>query len=171
MKTKRIVIIIGPGFEDMEATSPFYRLQEEGFVVDVATSTDEAVAGKHGILMTPTVKIKDLLVSRYDAVVIPGGLEGPDRVRQRKDAVVFVREMYVKGKLVASICHGPWVLASAGILKGKKATCYIGMKDDLINAGAIYTGAPVTVDGNMITSDHPRSIAAWMKATVNYLAR
>jgi protease I len=170
LKRVRTVIIIGPGFEDVEAMYPLHRLQEEGIVVDIATSSDTQVKGKHGISLSPTVKVKELNVSKYDAVIVPGGLEGPDRVRQNSDAVAFVKNMYRKGKLVSSICHGPWVLASAGVLRGKKATCYIGMKDDLINAGAIYTGASVTVDGNLITSDHPRHVSTWLKETVNYLS-
>lgn len=170
MKQKKVVILTGPGFEDVEGLYPYYRLMEEGIIVDVATSNDSEVKGKHGILMAPTVKIQKLKESDYDAVIVPGGLEAPDRLRQRADAVGFVRKMYEKGKLVSSICHGPWVLISAGILKGKKATCYTGMKDDLINAGAIYTGAPVTVDGNLITSDHPRSLGMWLKATIQHLS-
>jgi len=170
MKQKRVVILVGPGFEDVEAMYPFYRLQEEGMIVDVATSTDNGIKGKHGIPLVPSIKLKDLKASAYDAVIIPGGLEGPDRVRQQPVAVTFVRTMFKKGKLVSSMCHGPWVLASAEILKGKKATCYIGMKDDLIHAGAIYTGAPVTVDGNLITSDHPRHISKWLKETVRHLS-
>jgi protease I len=170
MKKKRVVILVGPGFEDVEACCPYYRFHEEGYIVDVATSNDDEVKGKHGIPLVPTIKLKNLKVSEYDAVIVPGGLEGPDRVRQQPIAVAFVRSMFEKGKLVSSICHGPWVLASAEILKGKKATCYIGMKDDLIHAGAIYTGAPVTVDGNLITSDHPRHIGPWLKETVQYLS-
>jgi len=166
---KRAVIIIGPGFEDVEGIYPYYRLQEEGFVVDVATANDSEVKGKHGIPLAPTVKIEQLKESEYDAVIVPGGLEGPDRVRQRVEAVAFVRKMFEKGKLVSSICHGPWVLISAGIMKGKKATCYIGMKDDLMNAGAHYTGSPVTIDGNLITSDHPKHVTDWLRETIAYL--
>ncbi len=168
-KQKKVVIITGPGFEDVEALYPYYRLQEEGIVVDVATSSDAPVKGKHGIPLSPTIMLQDLTPKQYDAVIIPGGLEGPDRVRQQPEAVEFVKKMFATGKLVSSICHGPWVLASADILQGGKVTCYIGMKDDAIHAGAIYTGAAVSVDGNIITSDHPRHVHEWMKETVKYL--
>jgi protease I len=170
MKQKRIVLLIGPGFDDVEMIYPYYRLQEAGIGVDVATSNDVEVKSKHGISFAPTIRLKHLKDTAYDAVIVPGGLEGPDRVRQQPLAVAFVRKMYEKGKLISSICHGPWVLISAGFMKGKKATCYKGMKDDLINAGAQYTGAPVTVDGNIITSDHPRSVSLWMKETITYLS-
>lgn len=166
MRQKRVVIITGPGYEDLEVIYPYYRLQEVGLVVDVATSTNAEVRGKHGYPIKPTVKMSDLDIDHYDAVIIPGGHEAPDRIRQVKEILKFIREMYKAGKIVSSICHGPWVLISAGIIKGKKATCYVGMKDDLINAGAIYEEKPVMVDGNIVTSDHPRNLATWMKTTI-----
>lgn len=169
MKTKNIVIITGPGFEDPEVIYPYYRLQEEDFVVDVATSNNEEVKGKHGYLIKPTIKIKELKVANYIAVVVPGGHEAPDRVRQVKEILKFVKGMYRAGKVISSTCHGPWVLISAGIIRGKKATCYIGMKDDLINAGAHYQEKPVVVDGNLVTSDHPRNLTVWMRATIDLL--
>lgn len=161
-----VVIITGPGFEDSEVVYPYYRLQEEGYVVDVVTSNDSVVKGKHGYPLAPTVRIRDLQRKKYDIVVIPGGHEAPDRVRQVKAVLDFVKEMHKKGNLITSTCHGPWVLISAGIMKRKKATCYKGMKDDLINAGAVYRDEPVVIDGNIITSDHPNHLAEWMKATI-----
>lgn len=168
---KKAVIITGPGFEDPEVICPYYRLQEEGYIVDIVTSSNGEVIGKHGYPIKPTVQIEDLKAENYDAVVVPGGYEAPDRVRKEKGLLIFIRNMFDKGKLVTSNCHGPWVLISAGIVKGKKATCYPGMKDDLINAGAIYKEAPVIVDGNLITSESPRSIAPWMKETVAWLTK
>lgn len=161
-----VVIITGPGFEDPEVIFPFYRLQEEGFSVDVVTSNNLPVKGKHGYPLTPTATISDLEKKRYDIVVIPGGLEAPDRVRQVTAILNFVRKMYKEGKIISSTCHGPWVLISAGIIKGKKATCYKGMKDDLINAGGKYRNKPVVVDGNIVTSNHPNHLGEWMKSTI-----
>lgn len=166
---KKTVIITGPGFEDAEVICPFYRLKEEGYTVEVATSNNLEVKGKFGYPIKPSVQISDLKVENYDAVIVPGGYEAPDRVRKVPELILFISNMFASGKLVTSICHGPWVLISAGIIKGKKATCYPGMKDDLINAGAKYTEAQVVVDGNLITSESPRSIAAWMKETVKWL--
>lgn len=168
-KTKKVVIITGPGFEDPEVIYPYYRLQEEGYIVEVVTSSDSEVRGKHGYPMVPTKKIVDLNVEDYNSVIIPGGHEAPDRVRQVKEILSFVKQMYEAGKIVSSTCHGPWVLISAGIIKGKNATCYKGMKDDLINAGANYKELPVVVDGNIITSDHPRNLGPWMKTTIKLL--
>ncbi len=166
---KKIVIITGPGFEDPEVIYPYYRLQEEGYIVDVITSNDSKVYGKHGYPVAPTKKILGLEVDSYDGVIIPGGHEAPDRVRQVKEIIDFVKKMYQGGKIISSTCHGPWVLITAGIMKGKNATCYVGMKDDLINAGAKYKQVPVVVDGNIITSDHPRNLGLWMKTTIELL--
>lgn len=172
MKTNEVVIIIGPGFDDAEVIVPWLYLPSEGIHVDVATvakSPDVEVKGKHGYPMAPTVKVADLSVDKYDAVLIPGGYEAPDRVRQNKDVVNFVRAMYDKGKIVAAICHGPWVLVSAGILKGKRATCYPGMKDDLMNAGARYIQEKVVMDGNIVTADRPSASGYWVKAIIGVL--
>lgn len=169
MKKHRVVIITGPGFEDVEVIYPYYRLMEEGFVVDIATSTDEEVFGKHGIPISPTILLKNLKEKNYFAAVIPGGHEAPDRVRQKTEVLEFLKAMNVRKKIISSTCHGPWVLISAGLLKGKKATCYVGMKDDLINSGAVYKNLPVVVDGNIITSDHPRNLGPWMRETIKSL--
>lgn len=169
--TKKAVIITGPGFQDEEFIYPYYRLLEEGFKVDVATKDKAVVHGKYGIAATPTVDVKDLREADYDLVILPGGYEAPDRVRQIKEVLSFVKAMYEKGKIVAAICHGPWIAISAGIVKGKRATSYQGMADDLRNAGAIYIDAPVVVDGNLITSPHYRNNGDFMKAVVGKFER
>ena len=166
---KKAVIITGPGFQDEEYIYPYYRLQEAGFTVDVATKDKESVKGKYGITAKPTIDVKDLKESNYDIVVLPGGHEAPDRVRQIKEVLDFVKEMYEKGKIVSTICHGPWILISAGIVKGKKISGYIGIKDDIINAGAEYVDAPVVVDGNIISSPHYKYNGEWMKETLKKL--
>lgn len=168
---RKVIIITGPGFEDVEVIYPYYRMQEAGYEVDVATSTDAEVLGKHGNPFSPTVKLKNLQQKYYTAVIIPGGHEAPDRVRQKAEVLKFLKAMSTSGKIISSTCHGPWVLISAGLTKGINATCYPGMKDDLINSGANYKNVPVVVDGNIITSDHPRNIPAWMAATIEHLAK
>jgi len=102
----------------------------------------------------------------YDLIVVPGGREAPERIRQIKEALTFIKEAHGSGVTIASICHGPWVLISAGIIKGKMATGYVGIKDDLINAGANYLDVPVAVDENIVTSPHFRDLPAWMKKTL-----
>ncbi|MBI2822666.1 MAG: type 1 glutamine amidotransferase [Acidobacteria bacterium] len=166
---KKAVIITGPGFQDEEFIYPYYRLLEEGISVDVATKDKAVVRGKYGMPVTPTVDVKDLREADYDLVVLPGGHEAPDRVRQIKEVLAFVKAMFDKGKVVAAICHGPWIAISAGIVRGKRATCYQGMADDLKNAGAIYLDAPVVVDGNLITAPHYRNNGDFMRAIIGRL--
>ena len=163
---KRAVIITGPRFQDEEFLYPYYRLLEEGFHLDVVTKDKATVYGKYGIPAVPTKDVKDLRAEDYDLVVLPGGQEAPDRVRQIQEVLVFVKAMFDQGKIVAAICHGPWITISAGIMRGKQATCYVGMADDLKNAGARYRDAPVVVDGNLITAPHYRNNGDFMKAVL-----
>jgi protease I len=114
--------------------------------------------------------IKELDPDRVDLLVVPGGYEAPDRARQIPEVLAFTRAMFERGRVIASICHGPWVLVSAGILKGRRATSYKGCKDDLINAGAIYVDEPVVVDGSLVTAQRYQDNAAWMKETLRVFA-
>lgn len=169
---QKAVIITGPGYDETELIYAYYRLIEEDIKVDLVTSNNKEVTSKHGGLsIQPTKKYEELNINDYIAVIIPGGNEAPDRVRQVPELVNFVKKIHEAGKVIAAICHGPWVLISAKITKGKKMNCYIGMKDDLINAGAQYTNEPAVVDKNIITSDHPRNVAKWMKATIKAIAQ
>lgn len=163
---KKAVIITGPNFQDEEFTYPYYRLLEEGFVVDVATPDKAPVFGKYGVPARPTIDTKDLRESDYDIVILPGGFEAPDRLRVRKEVLSFIKDMYDKGKIVAAICHGPWLCISAGIMRGKKATAYISIADDVRNAGATYLEKDVVIDGNLITAPHYRNNGDFMKAVI-----
>lgn len=165
----RIVIILENDFRDEEAVYPFYRFQEEGWSVEIATEQKKQVKGKFGIPLQGTVGIEELRPSDFDAVVIPGGNEGPDRLRMNKHALDFVSRIYEQGKLVAAICHGVWIPISAKIIKNKRATCYRAIIDDLQNAGAIYIDEPVVADGNLITSRHPRDLPFFTKEIINFL--
>jgi protease I len=163
---KRAVIVVGPAVEDTEFAYPFYRLQEDNFIVDTATKGGIDITAKHGLPIKANTDIIKLNPLDYDIVIIPGGLESPDRLRQIPELLKFIKEMYASGKVIASICHGPWVLISAGIVKGKNMTIYVGCKDDLINAGAIYKDVPVVSDKNIVTAPHFRNNAEWIKETL-----
>jgi protease I len=163
-RQRRAVIITGPGFQDEEFIYPYYRLQEAGFIVDVATKDKEIVYGKFSIPAKATIDTKDLREEDYDLVILPGGHEAPDRVRQDKKVLDFVKSIDERGKVLAAICHGPWILISANVVRGRKATCYVGMADDLRNAQAIYVDEPVVEDGNLITAPHYRNNGDFMKA-------
>lgn len=160
---KKAVIVVGPAVEDTEFAYPYYRLQEDDFTVDVASNGGVDIVAKHGLPIKVNKDIKKLDPAEYDFLVVPGGLESPDRLRQIPELLRFIQDMNQAGKLIASVCHGPWVLISAGIVKGKKMTTYVGCKDDLINAGAQYQDVPVISDGNIVTAPHFRNNAAWMK--------
>ena len=168
---KRVVIIVAQNFQDEEYVYPYYRVMEEGYHVDVATPGGQNMPGKYGIPARATKSTDDLKASDYDCVILPGGFESPDRLRIRQEVLRFVREMFEAGKLVAAICHGPWICISAGIIKGKRATAYMSIADDMRNAGAIYLEEDVVVDGNLITAPHYKNNGDFMKAVINYLNR
>lgn len=169
--SKRVVIITAEAFEDEEVMYPVMRLHEEGFTVDIATKDAKLVVGRLNFPLELLVRYYGKLVDAkklnpddYDMVLLPGGFEAPDRVRQIPEVLEFVKSMYNSNKLVAAFCHGPWILISAGLLKGIQATGYVGIKDDIQNAGAEYLDQPVVEQGNIITSRHPKDIGHFMKA-------
>ncbi|MCS7063038.1 MAG: type 1 glutamine amidotransferase [Methylacidiphilales bacterium] len=165
-RNNKAVIIISHAVEDTEFAYPYYRLQEAGLHVDVATRGKIDVQGKWGLPIKATVDANLIKAADYDVFVIPGGYESPDRVRQIPNVLECLREADAAGKIIASICHGPWVLISAKIVRGRQMTCYVGCKDDLINAGALYQDAPVVVDRNVITAPHFRNNPEWMRETL-----
>jgi len=159
--------VVGPAVEDTEYAYPFYRLKEDGFIVDTASDGAIDIIAKHGLPVKATADIRKINPNDYDLLVVPGGLESPDRLRQISELLNFISTMHASGKVISSICHGPWVLISAGIVKGKKMTCYVGCKDDLINAGATYVKTNVIADGNIVTAPHFRDNAAWVRETLD----
>lgn len=164
---KRAVIITAQGFQDEEFIYPYYRLLEAGFQVDVATKDQAPVVGKFGVPARPTMATSDLNADHYDLVLLPGGFEAPDRVRLLPEVLEFVREMDARKKLIAAICHGPWILISAGVTRGRKMTAYWSIEADMRNSGADYQHkAPVVIDGNMITSPHYNNNGDFMAAVM-----
>jgi protease I len=167
--TRKAVIVTAQGFQDEEYVYPYYRLLEAGFAVDVATKGKAAVYGKFGVPARATIDTEELSADRYDLVLIPGGFEAPDRVRLLPEVLTFIREMDARGKLVAAICHGPWVLISAGITRGRKMTAYWSIEADVRNSGAEYLHKePVVVDGNLITSPHYNNNGDFMRAVTGW---
>jgi protease I len=167
---KKIVIITGPGFQDEEYIYPYYRLLEAGTHVDVATKDKQIVYGKFGNPAKPTIDVTELDPDKYDAVLLPGGFEAPDRVRLIPEVIEFVQEMNKRKKLIAAICHGPWILITADVCKGVKMTGFWSIEKDLRNAGADYQHkAPVVIDRHFITSPHYNNNHDFMRAVVNYM--
>ncbi|HUV87093.1 MAG TPA: type 1 glutamine amidotransferase domain-containing protein [bacterium] len=165
----RILIFVDDGYEDLEFWYPKIRLEEEGAVVDVAAARKGVFYGKYGYPARADLAYKDVDAAAYDALVIPGG-HAPDRIRRYKNAVATVKEMVRARKPVAAICHGPQVLISADALRGKRATCFESIKDDIINAGAEFVDAEVVADGGIITSRTPADLAAFCRAIIAALS-
>ncbi|MDT8897219.1 type 1 glutamine amidotransferase domain-containing protein [Thermanaerothrix sp. 4228-RoL] len=150
LKGMRVVYLIGPGFEDLEFYVPLMRLKEEGADVVVAgPKAGEELIGKGGLTGRAEVNVADLKAEDFDAIVVPGGW-APDKLRRYEAVKKLVRDFYHQGKVVAMICHAGLVGISAGIVKGHEATGSEGIKDDLINAGAIWRDAPAFRSGNIV---------------------
>lgn len=170
MAQVRSVIITGPGFQDEEVIYTYYRLLEEGYAVDVAAKDGAQVHGKYGVPARVTMATSQLSADNFDLVVLPGGFEAPDRVRLDPAVLGFLQQMDAAGKLIAAICHGPWILISARIVRGRRLTGYMSIAEDLRNAGADYVEAPVVEDGNFISAPHYRDNGAFMRAVVGRFA-
>lgn len=165
---KKVLVLLEDLVEDSEFLYPYLRLKEEGFHVVSAAPSKKAHKGKGGMQFTPDVAFAEIDSVLYDAIVIPGGY-APDRWRRDAGIISFVKRHYEAGKLIASICHGPWLLISAGIVKGKRVTAFHAIKDDLVNAGAIYEGKEMEEDGSLLTSTDPKSMLPMMKRLVERL--
>ncbi|MBT9130569.1 MAG: putative cysteine protease YraA [candidate division WS2 bacterium] len=171
LKGKKIALVIDKNFEDSEAVYPYFRLIEEGAEVIIAGPLKATIInGKWGYPLKSDIAIEELKATDFDGVIVPGGY-APDLLRRYPHLLNFVHEIFNQGKLVASICHGPWVLISAKILSGKRVTCVPAIKDDVINAGASYFDEEVVVDGNLVTSRNPFDLPAFMKAIITFLGK
>jgi protease I len=163
---KRAAVMIGPLFEDSEATYPYYRLQEAGAEVEfVGTEAGQELTGKQGQPLTTDRAASDLDAAELDLLVIAGGF-GPDKLRMDEGVQRLVREMDVAGKPIAFICHAGWIPISAGILEGRRVTGYPTIADDCRNAGAQWEDAEVVVDGNLISSRRPDDLPAFMASLI-----
>ena len=163
---KKAVILLEKDYQDLEAWYPYYRLKEAGIdVVMAAPDGVREVKGKYGYIADEEIKVafSQLKAEDYDLVLIPGGW-APDYLRRHQSVLDFIKGMDSRKKVVAAICHAGWVIVSAGIVKGRKATCFRGIRDDLKNAQALYEDSEVVVDGNLITSRTPDDLPAFMKA-------
>jgi protease I len=164
---KRIAILAEDLYEDLELWYPLLRSREAGHEAIVVGNKDVHTS-KHGYEVQVDLAADQVSANEFDAVIIPGGY-APDRLRRHPVINSFVRNMHENGKLVAAICHGPWVLISAGVLMHHKATAFYSIKDDLINAGARYLDEAVVVDGNLITSRTPEDLPFFMREVLKAL--
>ena len=169
LQGKRIAILAESQYQEMELWYPYYRFIEAGADVDVvAPEAGKTYQSKMGYPVTANVGIDEANVADYDAVVVPGGF-APDFMRRTPAMVDFVRRADEAGRIVAAICHAGWLLASAGAIRGRQATCFFGIKDDLVNAGAEYLDQEVVRDGNVITSRAPADLPAFCRQIIGAL--
>ncbi len=163
---KRVAILAENNYQVLELWYPLLRMREAGAEVQVVgTGSAASYASKHSYEVTVDVEAGQVSASNFDAVIIPGGY-APDLMRRYPDMVKLVREAFEAGRVVAAIGHAGWMLVSAGVLRGKQATCLSAIKDDLVNAGAIYLDQEVVVDGNLITSRTPDDLPAFCRAII-----
>lgn len=170
LKGKRIALLVEEQYQDLEVWVPYYRLVEAGATVElVGQKAGQVYKGKFGYPCPATAGYADVPASAVDAVVVPGGF-APDFMRRYPEPARLVREVSAAGKLVASICHGAWILCSADVLRGKRATCFYAIADDVKNAGAQYEDSECVVDGKLITSRKPEDLPAFCAAIVAALS-
>lgn len=164
-----VLILVAADYEDLEVWYPKLRLEEAGYTVKLAGLGATQYMGKHGYPCTVDGNVADFPAATLTGLLAPGGW-APDKLR-RDDAVLrLVREVHESGKMVATICHGPWILISAGILHGRTLTSSVGIRDDVTNAGAVWVDRPVVVDGNIISSRKPADLPEFGVAMVDLLA-
>jgi protease I len=168
LKNKKVAMLVTNGFEQVELTEPRKALLEAGAQVDIVSLKKEAVkAWNHkewGEEFDVDVHIDAAKVDGYDALVLPGGVMNPDYLRLDPRAVDFVGKFVRSGKPVAAICHAPWTLIEADVVRGRRLASYPSLRTDLMNAGARYVDEPVVVDKNLITSRRPDDLPAFCQA-------
>lgn len=171
LQGKRIAILAENLYQEMELWVPYYRLKEEGATVRIiGTGTAKTYTSKNGYPVNVDEPADEVKGTDFDAVVIPGGY-APDLMRRSAAMVRLVRDAFDAGKVVAAICHAGWVLCSAGVLRGKTATGFFSIKDDMVNAGARFVDQEVVVDGNLITSRKPDDLPAFCRELVAALEK
>ncbi|NLX06560.1 MAG: type 1 glutamine amidotransferase [Phycisphaerae bacterium] len=158
----KALILVADGVEDLEFFYPYYRLQEEGIEVDVAAPEAGTITGKHGYTFDVKLSMSAMKHDDYDLLILPGG-KAPETVRHHPNATAAAKTMLQNGKVVAAICHGAQTLISAKVLKGRTATCWQGIRDDIKAAGAKYVDEEVVVDDNLITSRSPDDLPAFCR--------
>ena len=165
---KPILAFVDEVYEDLELWYPMLRLREAAWQVVMAGTTLETIRGKHGYPARADVLIHSVREEEFSGLVIPGGFM-PDKLRRDPAVLQLTREMAMSGRMVAFVCHGGWIPISAKVLKGRRATGSLGIRDDLENAGAIWVDEPVVIDGNFISSRTPKDLPQFGKALVEFM--
>ncbi|SEW20702.1 protease I [Cognatiyoonia koreensis] len=170
LNAAKILILSTDGFEQSELMVPLEKLREHGATVHVATPDAKDIKGwdqdNWGETVRGDIDLKDVSVADYDAIVLPGGQINPDLLRVNEDAVSLVRKFVSEGKIVAAICHAPWLLIEADVVKDREMTSYHSIKTDLVNAGAKWVDQEVAISNGIITSRSPEDLEAFVAKIV-----
>ena len=171
LKGKQVAVLVEDMYQELEFWYPLLRLREEGAEVHiVGPRKGHTYTSKLGYAVLSEMAAQEAQPETLDAVIVPGGY-APDMMRRHPEMVNLVKQVFLNGKLVAAICHAGWMLASAGIVKGRKVTSFFSIRDDMIHAGANWVDQEVVVDGNLITSRVPDDLPAFMRAIIKALGR
>jgi protease I len=174
LKGLRVAVLAADGFEQVELTFPVRKLKREGAQVEIISLRPGSIRGMN--LLFPGKKVdvdstlREVKAADYDALLLPGGFINPDLLRQSELAREFVRDFERLGRPIAVICHGPWLLASADVVRGRRITSWPGIRDDLHNAGGIWEDAPVVRDGTWVSSRGPHDLPEFLPAMVSLFA-
>ena len=175
LEGKRVAIIVTDGFEQVEMTGPRDALKKEGAETHLIAPDKDSVKGwKHtewGDAFDVDVVLSDADPGDYDALLLPGGVMSPDKLRVNEEVLDFVRAVYDEGKPVAAICHGPWTVIEAQAARGKRIAAWPSLKTDLTNAGAQWIDQEVVVDGKLVSSRKPDDIPAFNREMINVFSR
>jgi protease I len=174
LANKRVAMVATHGFEQSELTEPRKALEQAGAKVDVLSLAPGRIRGwRHGNWgdeVPVDALVSDVRADDYDALVLPGGVMNPDRLRTHDDVLAFVRAFFEQGKPVGAICHGPWTLINAGVIKGRHVTSWPSLRQDLLNAGATWTDEEVVAEHGLVTSRKPDDIPAFNRKLVEEIA-
>jgi protease I len=174
LKGKRVAILVAQGFEQSELLEPKKALESEGAETAVISPVKDKVPGWNESDWGEEVKVDVALEQanprNYDALLLPGGVMNPDKLRLQPKAIEFIRSIANAGKPIAAICHGPWTLIDAGVAKGRKMTSYESIKTDLMNAGVNWVDEEVVVDNGLVTSRKPSDIPAFNRKMIEEFA-
>jgi protease I len=171
----KVAALAADGFEQVELTSPLKELRRHGATVEVISLRPGKIMGMNALLPGKRVQVDRLVQNAepvaYDALLLPGGFVNPDLLRQSEAALAFVRAFDAAGKPIAVICHGPWLLASAGLVQDRQLTSWPGIKDDIVNAGGRWEDKPVVRDANWVSSRGPHDLRKFNKTMVELFAK
>ena len=174
LSNRRVAVLVADGFEKIELTIPMAAMKAAGAKVEIVSLRPGRIRGVNLHEPAGRVRVNRTLAGAhpmdYDALLVPGGFINPDLLRQSAEAREFVRAFDSADKPIASLCHGPWLLASAGMLAGRTLTSWPGIRDDMVNAGATWLDEPIVTDGNLITSRGPQDLVPFVKGLIAHFA-